>query len=64
MGPTSEMQMAPMQKRQHESLVCCVVQESSEEENNEGKNEEVMAKKEVQVTIEEEMEEVDLGSVS
>ena len=42
--------------------MCCGVQESSEEESNKEKSEGVVVEKEVQVTAEEEMEEVDLGS--
>ena len=62
MGPTSEKKAGPTQEWQHESLVCCVAQENlgKGEENDE----EVVAKKDVQVVAEEELEEVDLGSGS
>ena len=63
-GPTSEIQVGPRQKRQHKSLVCCVAQESLEEGSNEDKDEEVMAKKDVQVMAEENLEEINLGSDS
>ena len=62
MGPTGEIQVGPTQKRQHKSLACCVV------EGNLGKEEEkdgaVTAERDVQVMVEEELEEVDLGSDS
>ena len=45
-------------------MICYGVQESSEEESNKEKSKGVVAEKEVQVTAEEEMEEVDLGSAS
>ena len=62
MGPTSEKKAGPTQEWQHKSLVCCVAQENlgKGEENDE----EVVAKKDVQVVAEEELEEVDLGSGS
>ena len=56
------MQAVPMQEWQHKSLVCCVAQEGSEEESDAEKMEEVMAEKDVQVTAEERLEEIDLGS--
>ena len=64
MGPTVETQTGPTQEEQHEGLTCCRVQESPEEESNKEEYERVIAEKEVQVMAEEEMEEVDLGSVS
>ena len=42
-------------------MACCVAQESSGEESNKEKDEKIVAKKEVQVVVEEELEEVDLG---
>ena len=56
--------MGPTQKWQHKSLVCRVAQKGSKEEGNEEKDEEVVAKNDVQVVAEEELEEVDLGSGS
>ena len=41
-----------------------MAQKGSEEEGNEEKNEEVVAKKDVQVVAEEKLEEIDLGSGS
>ena len=54
------MQASPTQEWQHGSLVCFVAQESlGKEEEKDG---EVVAEKEAQVVIEEELEEVNLGS--
>ena len=60
MGPTGELQVGPAQKKQHKSLACCIVEKSLEKE--EGKDEAVMAERDIQVMAEEELEEVDLGS--
>ena len=51
--------MGPAQKRQHKSLACCVVERSLEKE--EGKDEAVTTERDIQVMVEEELEEVDLG---
>ena len=56
------MQVGPKQEWQHKSLVCYVAQECSEEESDVEKEEEVVAKKDVQVTTEERLEEIDLAS--
>ena len=56
--------MGPTQEWQHESLAHCVEQESSGEEGNIGKDEKIMAEKEVQVVAKEKLKEVDLGSGS
>ena len=45
-------------------MACCVAQEGSGEESNKEKDEKIVAKKEVQVVANEELEEVDLGSGS
>ena len=42
-------------------MACCVAQESSGEESNKEKDEKIVVEKEVQVMVEEELEEVDLG---
>ena len=60
MGPTGEMQVGPTQKGEHKSLACCVAEESFGKE--EEKDEEVTTEKEAHVVVEEELEEVDLGS--
>ena len=54
--------MGPTQKGQHESLAYCIAEESLGKE--EEKDEEVTAEKDAQVVVEEELEEVDLGSDS
>ena len=54
-GPRVKYKQAP-DKWQHKSLVCCVAQESSKEGSNEEKNEEVVAKNDVQVVAEEKLE--------
>ena len=56
------MQVGPAQKGQHKSLACCVVEGSLGEE--EGKDEAVTTERDIQVMVEEELEEVDLGSDS
>ena len=56
------MQVGPTQKGQHESWACCVVEGSLGKK--EGKDETVVAEKDIQVMSEEELEEVDLGSDS
>ena len=56
------MQAGPTQEWQHGSLVCFVAQESlGKEEEKDG---EVVAEKDAKVVVEEELEEVDLGSGS
>ena len=64
MGPAIKTQTGPTQEEQHKGLTCCRVQESSKGGSNEEEYERVVAEKEMQVMTEEEMEEVDLGSVS
>ena len=56
------MQVGPAQKGQHKSLARCVVEISLGKE--EGKDEAVTTERDVQVMVEEELEEVDLGSDS
>ena len=56
------MQVGPTQGWQHESLACCAIQESLEK--GEENDEEVVAEKDTQVVVEEELEKVDLGSSS
>ena len=55
----SEMQAGPTQGWQHGSLACYVAQENLEKGKE--KDEELMAEKDAQVVVEEELEEVDLG---
>ena len=57
-----KMQVGPAQKRQHKSLACCVVEGSLRKE--EGNDEAVTTERDIQVMVEEELEEVDLGSDS
>ena len=59
-GPTGEMQVGPTQKGQHKSLACCVAEGSLEKE--EEKDGAVTAEKDIQVMVDEELDEVDLGS--
>ena len=54
--------MSPSQKGQHKSLACYVIKGSSGKE--EEKDEVVTAERDIQVMVEEELEEVDLGSDS
>ena len=56
------MQVGLAQKGQHKSLACCVVERSLGKE--EGKDEAVTTERDIQVMVEEELEEVDLGSDS
>ena len=56
------MQVGPTQKGQHKSLACFVVEGSLRKEK--GKDEAVTAERDIQVMVEEELEEVDLGSDS
>ena len=58
----SEKQAGPTQGWQHGSLACYVAQEDLEKGKE--KDEELMAEKDAQVVVEEELEEVDLGSDS
>ena len=54
--------MGPTQECQHGSLACCIAQESLKRE--EEKDEEVITEKDAQGVVEEELEEIDLGSSS
>ena len=53
------MQVGPAQKGQQRSLACCVVERSLGKE--EGKDKAVTTERDIQVKVEEELEEVDLG---
>ena len=50
------------QGSQHKSLVCCVAQENSEEESDTESEKEATVEKDTQVTAEEKLKEVDLGT--
>ena len=50
------------QGSQHKSLVCCVAQENSEEESDTESEKEAIVEKDTQVTAEEKLKEVDLGT--
>ena len=56
------MSRGPEQGSQHKSLVCCVAQENAEEESDTKSKEKVTVEKDTQETIEEKLEEVDLGT--
>lgn len=56
------MQGGPRGEPQHRSLICCMAQKDSEEESYMKDEERTTAKKEVQVSAKEKLEEIDLGT--
>ena len=56
------MQGGPRGEPQHKTLVCYMAQESSGEESGMEDEKRIVTEKEVQVTTEEKLEEIDLGT--